>query len=92
MAMAAEAMYRSGERGFPQCMLSSILVCVGAMGSLLAANRATALANLSATWSLPWYSGGLSIALTLLQLLSLLPGYKGSSSLGSTGEICGGSM
>jgi hypothetical protein len=91
MAVAAEAMCRSGKRGSPQCMVSSILVCVGAIGSLLAASRATASVNLSVMWSLPWYSGRLSIVLALLQLSLLLPGYKGSGSLGSTGEICGGS-
>jgi hypothetical protein len=91
MAVAAEAMCRSGERGFPRCMVSAILVCVGAIGSLLAANCATASANSSTTGSPPWYSGGLLIALALLQLSSLLPRYKGSGSLGSTGEICGGS-
>jgi hypothetical protein len=63
---------------------------MGAIGSLLVINWATATAKLSAIGSLPWYSGRLSIALALLQLSSLLPGYKGSGSLGSTGKICGG--
>jgi hypothetical protein len=48
---------------------------------------ATAAAKLSATGSLPWYSGGLSIALALLQLSSLLPRYKGNGSLGSTVKV-----
>jgi hypothetical protein len=61
------------------------------MGSRVVVSWATAAANLSATGSLPWYSGGLSIALGLLRLSSLFPGYRGNGSLASTGEICGGS-
>jgi hypothetical protein len=67
------------------------VACTGAMGSQVVLSWATAATKSSATRSLPWYSGGLSIALGLLRLSSLFPGYNGNGSLGSTGEICGGS-
>jgi hypothetical protein len=73
-------------------MVSLMFACMGAIGSQLVANWAIAIANLSATGSLPWYSSGLLIVLALLQLSSLLPRYKGNGSLASTGEICGGAM
>jgi hypothetical protein len=87
MAVAAEAMCRSSTSRFPHCMVCSILVCMGAIGSQLADSWATAAAKSSANWSLPWYSSGLLIALALLVLSSLLPGYNGKGSHGSTGEI-----
>jgi hypothetical protein len=51
MAVAADAMCSSGARGFPHCMVCSMFEWIGAIGSLLADNCATAVAKLSTTWS-----------------------------------------